>query len=199
MGFALHWAALKGDSLESIYSVFKLRSTGHREELPESDIDGVELPTGWSLVLFNRKTIKDELLQEFTSSGEVVSCFVEDHVMFSTASGWRNQGPIWSVTHDCEKGRFHLEILGVVPSSLEGMQRSMVAQQKAAGGEKADVDHIYDIPAELAKELTGFRHDQGIPGMSGDVFEVLEPTKEARHGTGAKGLFGRLFGKQDRR
>jgi hypothetical protein len=198
MGLALQWAALKGGNLESICSVFKLRSTGRREEIPESDIVGVELPTGWSLVLFNRKTIKDELLQEFSSSGEVVSCFVEDHVMFGTASGWRNQGPIWSVTHDCEKGRFHLEIQGVVPSALEGIHGSMVRQQKAAGGEKADVDHIYDIPAELARELTGFRHDQDIPGMSGDAFEVLEPTKEASHGAGARGLFGRLFGKQGR-
>jgi hypothetical protein len=198
MGFALHWAALKGGNLRSICSVFNLRSTGRREEIPEFDFAGFELPTGWSLVLFHGKTIKDELLEELSRSGEVVSCFVEDHVMFSTASGWRNQGPTRSVTHDCEKGRFHLEIQGVVPPALEGIQSSMVALRKAAGGEKAEVDHIYDIPAELAREVTGFRHDQDIPGLSGDAYDVLEPTKEASHGAGARGLLGRLFGKQRR-
>jgi hypothetical protein len=198
MGFALHWAALKGGNFDSICSVFNLRKTGRREELYESDIVGVDLPTGWCLVLFNRQTIEDELVQKLSSFGEVVSCSVEDHVMFSTACGWRNQGPIWSVTHDCEKGRFHLEAEGVVPAALESIQNTLVAKQKAAGGEKADVDYIYDIPAELAKELTGFRHDQDIPGMSGDAFEVLEPAKEAGLDTGAKGLFGRLFGKQAR-
>jgi hypothetical protein len=45
MGFALHWAALKGGDLESICSVFKLRPTGRREKILESDIVGVELPS----------------------------------------------------------------------------------------------------------------------------------------------------------
>src|SRR5690349_23123584 len=51
---------------------------------------------------------------------------------------------------------------------------------QATGGEKAEVDHVYDVPAELAKDLTGYRHDQDIPGVSGDVLEVLVPTNEPR-------------------
>jgi hypothetical protein len=194
MGFALHWAALKGGNLESICSVFKLRPTGRREEIPESDIVGAELPTGWCLVLLNRQTIKDELLQEFSISGEVVSCFVEDHVMFSYASGWKGGNHVWSVTHDCEKGRFHLEMQGVVPASLEGIRNNLIAQQKEAGGEKADVDYVYDTPAELAKELTGFRHDEDMPGMSGEVFHVLERAKETADKSSIWSSFKRTLG-----
>jgi hypothetical protein len=194
MGFALHWAALKDGDLESICSVFKLRPTGRREKIPESDIVGVELPSGWCLVLFNRQTIKDELLQEFSSSGEVISCFLEDHVMFSAASGWRNQGPIWSVTHDCEKGRFHLETQGVVPAALESIQNNLISQQKQTGGEKADVDYIYDIPAKLAKDLTGFRHDEDIPGMAGEIFHVFESAKNADDKPSSWNPFKKIFG-----
>ena len=31
------------------------------------------------------------------------------------------------------------------------------------------------IPAELAKKLTGFRHDQDIPGMTHKLYQRLEP------------------------
>ena len=197
MGFALHWAALKGGNLDSICSIFKLRPTGQREDFAESDIVGVELPTGWCLVLFHRKTISGELLQEFSKSGEVISCFVEDHVMFSTAAGWKDQGPIWSVTHDCEKGRFHLVVEGMVPAALKDIQGNLIAKQKEAEAGKVEVDYIYDIPAELAKELTGYRHDQDIPGMTGQIFHVLEPSKQVAEKNSIWNPLNRLFGRND--
>jgi hypothetical protein len=192
MGWSLSWAAIKGGTLETVCANMRVRPTGQREAEPESNTVGAQLPNGWYLVLLNRNTIEVQVLKDLSRSGEVVYCFVEDHVMFSTASGWEGGKAVWSVTHDCEKGRFHLETKGVVPAALEGIQSTLVAQQNSAGGEKADVDYIYDIPAELAKSLTGFRHDEDVPGMSGEVFFVLEPAEEAR------GFFGRLFGKKGR-
>ena len=115
---------------------------------------------------------------------EVVYCFVEDRVMFGRASGWKDGKFLWSVTHDCEKGKYHLEIKGDAPLSLKGIHAKLVSKQDAAGGEQADVDHIYDAPAELAKDLTGFRHDQDKPGMSHKPFQVLEK----------KAFFSRIFG-----
>jgi hypothetical protein len=47
------------------------------------------------------------------------------------------------------------------------------------------VDYVYDAPAELAKELTGFRHDQDTPGWIGEVFEILE----------RESVLGKLFGR----
>jgi hypothetical protein len=35
-------------------------------------------------------------------------------------------------------------------------------------------DYLFDVPAELSKSLTGFRHDEDIEGMEGDAFTVLE-------------------------
>jgi hypothetical protein len=174
MGWSLSWVALKGGNLQTVCSALGLRVTGKREESAESKIVGAELPTGWYVVQFNRTEMEDRELARLSRSGEVVYCFVEDHVMVSWASGWREGNKVWSVLHDCEKGLFHLDIKGEAPAELKGIAERLIAEQQAAGGEKADVDHVYDAPAELAKKLTGYRHDQDMPGLTGDVFEILE-------------------------
>src|SRR5271155_3038419 len=160
MGYSLSWAALKSGNLQTACAALVLRSTGKREEIAESKIVGVQLPTGWYVVVFNQSETEDRELARLSRTGEVASCFVEDHVMVSWASGWRERKKVWSVVHDCEKGRFHLDIKGEAPAELKGISERLITEQQAAGGEKADVDHVYDAPAELAKVLTGYRHDQ---------------------------------------
>jgi hypothetical protein len=88
---------MKGGNREKACSVFRLRQTGRLEELFESKIAGAQLPSGWALVLFNRSTINEWLLEDLSKFGDVVSCFVEDRVMFSAAMGWKHGGVLWSV------------------------------------------------------------------------------------------------------
>jgi hypothetical protein len=52
------------------------------------------------------------------------------------------------------------------PRVIGRSSRKQVSQQDTEGGESADIDFIYDVPADLAKHQTGFRHD---------AFQVLEP------------------------
>jgi hypothetical protein len=198
MGYSLSWAALKGGNLQTACAALGLRETGKREEIAESRIVGARLPTGWYVVVFSRTEIEDETLKKLSQAGEVVGCFVEDHVMVSWASGWREGNKVWSVVHDGENGRFHLDVKGEAPAELKGSAEGLIIKQQAEGGEKADVDYVYDVPAEVAKKLTGFRHDQDIPGMSGDVFTVLEPSAEVK--TASLGnAFKKLFSLKDKR
>jgi hypothetical protein len=197
MGYSLSWAALKGGNLQTICSVFDLRSTGKREEIAESNIDGAQLPSGWYLVMFDHNVIEERLLKELSRTGEVVYCFVEDHVMFSSASGWNSGKQIWQVTHDGgEKGILHLETSGHLPAVFESIRKRLFAEQETADSQKVKVDYVYEAPPELAKELTGFRHDEEVAGMSSEAYEILEFAKGAHHITGP--LFGFLFGKKDR-
>jgi hypothetical protein len=189
LSYSLSWAALKGGNLQTACAALGLRATGKREEITESKIDGAALPTGWYVIQFDRTEMKDRALARLSRSGEVVCCFVEDHVMVSWASGWREGKKVWSAVHDCEKGRFHLDIKGEAPAELKSIAERLIAKQHADGGEKADVDHVYDVPAELAKEFTGYRHDQDMPGLTGDVFEILE----------RESLLGKLLGRFGRR
>jgi len=174
MGYSLSWAAVKNGEPESVHACLGVRPTGVFEEIAESAVNGALLPSGWYLVLFNRKELGDATLKQLSLLGEVVHCFVEDHVMFSSASGWSHGRLVWSVVHNCEKGRYHLETKGVVPASLKTIHERLRTAQYTEGGEESDVDYIYDVPAELAKDLTGFRHDQDATGMAEKPFEVLE-------------------------
>jgi len=185
---------LRGGSLEAVCAVFGVRPTGQREEIPESDIVAAALPSGWRLVVINGNVIPERILEELSRQGEVVYCFVEDHVMFSCASRWSSGNEVWRVAHDgCEKGMFHLEVKGQPPARLETIRRKMLDRQEADGGAKSDVDHIYEVPVELAKELTGFRHDEDVPGANGAMYEVLEPVKDARRKMPVGNLFRDFF------
>ena len=172
MGWSLSWAAVKDGKAEAIHSLLSLRATN----VWESGIAGSALPTGWYLVWFDRKELGDRILKKLSRLGEVFYCFVEDHLMFSGASGWKDGNRLFCVTHHCEKGMYHLDIVGDAPPSLKDIHAKLLIQQRADGGEKAEVDHIYDAPAELAKDLTRFRHDLDRPGMKERPFEVLEET-----------------------
>ena len=67
-----------------------------------------------------------------------------------------------------------------------------MAQQNAEGVEGPEVDHVFDVPVEVAKELTGFRYDQDIDGIDHGAFEVLE---RVHNGASPWNQFKKLLGK----
>jgi len=144
--------------------------------------------------VLNRNSLDDALLKKVSSAGELVYCYVEEHVMYSSAASWKDGKQIWSVIHDAQNGIRHLDVSGDVPKVLAVIAEKLNAEQDAYSDKKPEVDYIFDIPVELAKELTGFRHDQDMPGMLDDAFEVLEPIKDpdskATLGRKLRELFG---------
>jgi len=181
MGYSMAWAAVRGGTPQAVHGALALRGTGTREEIPESDITGAELPGGWYMVASNRDKLRfteDAVLGLLSRVGEVVVCLVEEHVMCSSAARWRDGQRVWSVFHDAggRKGIECLEVKGQPPASFAAIRDRLFAEQSAAGGKKAGVDYVFDIPVELAHSLTGYRHDQDIPGRPKDAFEVLVST-----------------------
>ena len=176
MGFSLSWAAVKDGMPQAVQEVLALHSTGAREEIPESDVTGAELPGGWYLIVSNHDGLqltKDAVLRRLSQVGEVVMCLVEEHVMCSFAAGWREGRSVWSVLHDAQAGIEHLDVTGELPAPFGCIRDRLQAEQAAAGGKNAGVDYIFDIPVQLAHTLTGYQHDVDIPELSQDAFEVL--------------------------
>jgi len=191
MGWSLSWAALKGGDAQKVCSLLGLRQTGKQERIADSKVSGTALPTGWYVVVFNRTEIKDRTLEKLSQAGEVVGCFVEEHVMFSAAAYWKNGQQIWRVSHDGGDDRIeHLQTSGQLPPEFESIRKQQFAkqQQETAADGELRVDHVFDIPLNLAKHLIGFAHDDPSSGLAGDVFEVLEPAKSAG------GFLSRIFG-----
>lgn len=173
MGYSLSWLAVRGKTPEEILKELELRPTGGREEIPENDISSVEMPNGWYLIVSNHteRVAADTVMERLSSGGgELVTCFVEEHVMASQATGWKEGRMKWSVTHDVQKGERHLDVQGEPPPEFAAIRDRLLAKEKPM------VDFVFDIPVEIAKSVAGYRHDEDVPGLSGEVFEILEST-----------------------
>jgi hypothetical protein len=178
MGYSLSWIAVKGKPPQAVRDAFSFRMTDEREEIPESDLSAVEMPSGWYLIVSNHteQVVSDAAMQHLSSSGcELVTCFVEEHVMVSKATGWKDGRFIWSVTHDVQKGRQHLDVQGEPPAEFAAIRDRAFSEQ--AAGDR-DCDYLFDIPVETARSVAGYRHDEDVPGLSGELFEVLAAPDE---------------------
>ena len=129
--------------------------------------------------------------------------------MFSCASGWKESRKCWSITHDAQRGIEHLVAEGDLPPEFGSIRDRLLSKQSeenlrkprplvrqsGASISKIGCDYVFDIPVETARSLTGYRHDQDIPGLTGEAFEVLAgdvlrvPAQQAR-----PSFWKRLFG-----
>jgi len=173
MGFSLSWVAVRGKTPAAVHSELGLAPTGAREDVAESPLVSAALPNGWTLVLANRteRFVDEALLRRLSTGCELVACSVEDHVMVSRASGWADGRQTWSVDHDGSDGPPGVEIEGSPPAALESIRQHLDESQKSSDGE---VDFLYEAPVDLAKSVTGFRHDDDVP--RGGTFDVLRET-----------------------
>jgi hypothetical protein len=163
MGYAISWLAVQTDAPDRLLSRLALSRTGEPDEEYETPVSGGPLKKGWFLVVANdcaHRIVGEQLLADLSNDHDLVACSIEEHVMFSTATLWRSGRKQWSVTHDSSRGIRDLQVSGAPPASLEQHESRCAAQLNAEGGEESEVDYLFDVPLELAKELTGFKHDE---------------------------------------
>ena len=176
MGFAISWLAVSGKAPEQVLKELRLNRTGENEEIPESPISAAQLPNNWFLVFINEfdsPIVSANSLASLSTNCKVVSCQIEEHVMFSSATLYSNGTESWRVAHDAQEGMFNLSSSGQLPSEFAGIYTSLKNKQEEAGGAEANVNYIHDVPVTLAQVVTSFRHDEDIPGLEPVPFEVL--------------------------
>ena len=177
MGFAISWFAVSGKEPQRVLDELSLSHTGDLEVFPESPLTCASLQGGWFLVFansFDSPLVSEQALNNLSAGCRVVSCQVEEHVMFSSATGYANGARTWHVEHDAQESIYHLVSNGDVPPAFNDIYASLKKEQDAAGGTEADVDYIHDVPVTLAKAITSFRHDEDIQCADAEPFEVLQ-------------------------
>jgi len=195
MGASLSWLATKGKSAATVLAELRLRATGVKGLEGESPVVGAASEAGWYLVVADEAEhdlIGPAVVERLSAACEVLTCTVEEHVMFSKATGWRDGRRLWTVTHRGEDGPVGIEESGELPPEYAGIRDALVAQQAAEGGAEADVDMLFDIPVALVQRFTGYKHDEPSPAFEAQGFEVLE---SADGGAGKKSWIGRLLGR----
>lgn len=177
MIYSLCWLAVHGKVTDMILDELQLRRTGEREKIP-SKLAGADLPTGWYVIVKDQdvELMRDTLLKEVSLQCECVACFIEDASRTTSAVGWKNGRKVWSALHDGQQGKEHLLLRGEFPSLFGPILEGFRAKQKANPG----ADFIFEIPLELARELSGYRHDRPVVSKEAQPFEILKWVPEKK-------------------
>lgn len=171
MGLCLSWLAIKGKSPQAVREELGFQSTGEEGSFPEFPLSAVVTAQGWYVIAAYReeRVVPDSILQQLASPGcELVTCFLEEHVMVSEAAGWKDGKKVWSVSHDAQKSIKNLVATGDLPEEFAAIRDRLVSQQDEEDADEPGCDYIFDVPLETAKSVTGFSHD-----VDNGVFEVL--------------------------
>ncbi len=192
MGNSLSWLAVKGKSPEAVLAELELRSTLKPGDVGRSTFVAANSDAGWYLIVANRcghHIISGPVVEPLSDGCEVLTCTVEEHVMFSEATGWRDGHRLWSVTHrgDNEATKKTVSEAGTLPSEYSAIRDRFFRQQEAENAADAEVDFLFEIPVVLVQTLIGYKHDEASPAFEARGFELLESTK--------KSFLQRLFSK----
>ena len=188
VGVSLSWLAVKGKSPETVRNELHLRCTGVPGEIPKSSFVGSHSDAGWYLIVARgceHRIIGGLVIKPLSIGCEVLTCTVEEHVMFSEATGWRDGQRVWSVTHKGEDGPKGIIEQGTLPSEYPGIRDNFLSQQEAEGGINAGVDFLFEIPVVLVQTFIDYKHDEESPAFEKSGFELLESSR--------KPWFKRLF------
>ena len=194
MGFSHSWIAVQG--LTSERALEALGMEVEEVRAPENmTADGLYLgvaPNGWLIALTDRRANAFEgALGELAKFGPAVACQVNEHVMYSEARGYEAAAESWRVVYDCEEGPDALRVDGNPPPQLEEIRRKAEAEQETEGGEDADVDILFEIPARLACSICGFMLGENEP----EGFRYLKLRRIGGEPERRPGFLARLFGR----
>ncbi len=167
MGYALSWLAVRGRLPEQVLADLNATPTGAEIDFAERRLGGCRLRSGWYAV-FAKQTdhawMDPDTLGLLSASAELLACTVDEHRLFTSAELWRAGEQVWQVLHDGQQGYDHLRIVGQPPPPFAGIAVDHRRLQAAAGGAKAAIDHLFQVPPKLAQRVTGFKHDEGDAG-----------------------------------
>jgi hypothetical protein len=175
VGQALSWIAVKALPEAELAKALRLRKTGKQSDATGAALVGRPLEDGWYLVIANRaddRITQRKTLKLLSRSCQAIACCIEEHVMFSSCALWRNGRQVWSVRHRGDRSSLDLVEAGRLPAEYAASRDHFIGKQKAAGRQEADVDYVFELPLQLAKQFVGFQHDEETPGAT---YEILEP------------------------
>ena len=175
MGFSISWVAFRNLAKAEVLKRSGFRDSGAEDEANEAPFSLAEIPTGWTILFSNDFDYgAPEHLIELSSSAVVLSCQAEEHIMFSSAYCYANGREAWGVWHDSQRGRYDLSTRGTLPPEFAPIKMRLIAKQADNDRGDGNVDYIFDVPVELAAELTGYRHDRWQFDWGRPDFTVLE-------------------------
>ncbi|CAN7513523.1 hypothetical protein LJR164_003547 [Phenylobacterium sp. LjRoot164] len=182
---SLSWIGLKGLERAQALELLGMTEEPPSRRRPTAWIG--ELPSGWTILQSqDSRFASEERLSSLSTTCAVIGCQFSETVMCATTTFYRDGQVAWRVDYDCEKGA--PEVTGVPPSEYQAIHDRLTAEQAVEDASDDDLkaDLIFDVPIDLAKAVTGYRHDEDVDAE----FVAVEAPQAARSG----GWLSRLFG-----
>jgi hypothetical protein len=167
VGYALSWLAVRGKLPEQVLADLNATPTGEEIDFAQRRLGARHLRSGWYAVFakeMGHPWMDPDTLGLLSASAELLSCTVDENKLFSSTELWRAGDRVWQVLHDGQQAHDHLEIVGEPPAPFASIAIDHRKLQTAAGGAKAAIDHLFQVPPKLAQRVTGFKHDEGDAG-----------------------------------
>ena len=172
MGISLSWIAVEELPADEALSRLSLSRTARNCEYPFKGVASRVLTHNWFLVAAGRcdHRIANAASMAVLSKGcRAIACAIEEHVNFASTELWQDGRRVWHIQHQGDEDCENISAEGQVPLRFQ----ELLATVETSDSESLDGHFHMDIPLILAKELTGFRHDESNPEFDRTPFEEL--------------------------
>lgn len=188
MGYNLNWLAIDTGTAEEAVSLLGIDAGQGGEGDPVAGIECLQLPHGWTVLLFDIDAEKMPDAADFARRAKgrsIVRAEVYETVMVCSAFCFTDGKPLWSAAHDPEKGATHLEAQGTLPPDFDRLRQTALEDQAGEESEPEHlrVDHMFEVPLLLAQHVCGYKHDEEEPdGTTRDRVMISAPWLPKRRG-----------------
>jgi hypothetical protein len=191
VGFNMSWIFVDQIDLNELYAALDVKSTGEAADpydlgTSRVPLAGLKPKEGWCAIFGHYSFVLDisigtepPRLARLPAKSRAVSCVVLEHAMISHASLWQGR-EIWQVHHQPSKEQpEHLDFWGDLPPSFIGTWEAALQKQREQNATRKlgdwGVDYIFDVPLDVAAEITGYRHNRAGGEDANREVSTLEP------------------------
>ncbi len=172
---SLAWVAVQGVAPDELLERAGFVDTGELDEYFEAGHTGGELPGGWYVIVTEQaELLEPAKLAVWSAGGRLVAAVVHEETETSLAMEWRDGKQLWSVFHDGSAEERQLAVEGALPDAFEQIRREMAELEAEVAAQGGEFDAAFEVPLDLAEDITGFRHDE--IGFDDEIppFTILE-------------------------
>jgi hypothetical protein len=185
MGISLSWIAVEALPADEVLLRLSLARTARDCTYPFKGVASHTLPKNWFLVAAGRcdhRIASSASMAALSKGCRAVACAIEEHVNFASTELWQDGTRVWHVQHQGDEDSGNMSSEGQLPQRFH----ELLATVEPDDSENLDGHFHMDIPLLLAKELSGFRHDETDAELDSTPFEELAELK-------AKGSWWKLW------
>jgi len=161
MSFSLVWLAAQGIGKDEFLERAQFEDTGEVDEYFEAEHTGGELDSGWYVVVTeDAGLLEPAKLAVWSAGGRLVAAVIHEDTETSLAMEWRDGKQVWSVYHDGTADEPQLAVEGKLPEVFDQIRREMTELEAEVAAQGGEFDAAFEVPLDLAEDITGFRHDE---------------------------------------